>query len=288
MLRRALPLALTIAACGDSHPAKPDAPGDPGDAALVDALPDKPATVLPGDPAAWTLTFEDTFRAGAIDTAKWHTTWRYDDRSLPSNSELECYQDDAFRFADGRLQILGEQRTVECSKPAGTYQYTSGALASFDLFSQQYGYFEMRARMPAGQGMWPAFWLMPQGGAWPPEIDIVELVDVMTTSYHTLHYLSNGMHMADGAPYMMPADGSLDFHTYAVKWAPDAIVWYVDGAEAYRVTHDVPAEPFYILVNLAIGGSWPGNPDATTVFPAIMSVDYVRAFQCSDWTRCGT
>jgi beta-glucanase (GH16 family) len=96
------------------------------------------------------------------------------------------------------------------------------------------------------------------------------------------------MHMADGAPYMMPADGSLDFHTYAVKWTPDAIVWYVDGAEAYRVTHDVPAEPFYILVNLAIGGSWPGNPDATTVFPAIMSVDYVRAFQCSDWTRCGT
>jgi beta-glucanase (GH16 family) len=66
------------------------------------------------------------------------------------------------------------------------------------------------------------------------------------------------------------------------------IVWYVDGIEAHRVTHDVPAEPFYLLVNLAIGGSWPGNPDDTTVFPAYMHVDYVRAFQCSDWSRCGS
>jgi len=175
-----------------------------------------------------------------------------------------------------------------CSKPAGTYDYTSGALASFDLFSQQYGYFEMRARVPAGKGMWPAFWLMPQSGAWPPEIDIVELVDVMTTSYHTLHYLSGGVHMSDGAPYAMPADGSLDFHTYSVRWSPGLIVWYVDGAEAHRVAHDVPAEPFYLLVNLAIGGGWPGNPDGTTVFPAVMDVDYVRVFQCADWARCGT
>lgn len=284
MLRRALPV-LVLAACGDSHSAQPDATAID---ASVDAMPAKPATVLPGDPAAWTLTFEDTFSAGAIDSTKWHTTWRYDDRSLPSNSEQECYQDDAFRFEDGRLQIVGERKTVDCSKPAGTYEYSSGALASFDLFSQQYGYFEMRAKMPAGQGMWPAFWLMPQGGEWPPEIDIVELVDVMTTSYHTLHYVSGGTHMSDGVPFTMPADGSLDFHTYAVKWGPGVIVWYVDGIEAHRVTHDVPAEPFYLLVNLAIGGSWPGNPDDTTVFPAYMHVDYVRAFQCSDWSRCGS
>lgn len=281
-------VVVALCACGQRHPA---AHGDaelPEVDATVDAAPGKPATMLPGDAAAWSLTFEDTFTAGAIDPAKWHTTWRYDARSLPSNGEQECYQDDAFRFDGGRLHILGEQRTVTCSKPAGTYQFTSGALASFDLFSQQYGYFEMRARVPAGQGMWPAFWLMPQSGAWPPEIDIVELVDVMTTSYHTLHYLSNGVHMSDGVPYTMPADGSLDFHTFAVKWSPGLIVWYVDGAEAHRVAHDVPAEPFYVLLNLAIGGGWPGNPDQTTVFPAVMDVDYVRVFQCSDWNRCGS
>jgi beta-glucanase (GH16 family) len=292
MLRTALLLCCALAACGTHHGSAPagdaadqvDAPVD----ALVDAPVTKPATLLPGDPSAWSLTFEDTFTGGAIDGTKWHTTYRYDGRSLPGNGELECYQDDAFAFADHRLQIVADKKSVACTSPAATYDYSSGALASYDLFSQLYGYFELRARMPAGKGMWPAFWLLPQSGAWPPEIDVVELVDVMTTSYHTLHYVSNGMHESDGAPYTMPADGSLDFHTYAVKWAPGVIVWYVDGVEVRRVTHDVPGEPFYVLVDLAIGGYWPGSPDDTTVFPAYMQVDYVRAFQCSDWNRCGS
>src|SRR3954463_5870548 len=124
-MRRAITgfVVVAMGACGrDAHlgsDARVDAPALD---APVDA-PAKVSTILPGDPSAWTLTFEDTFTAGAIDPTKWHTTYRYDDRSLPSNGEAECYQDDAFRFANNRMQIIAEKKPVDCSKPAASYQY---------------------------------------------------------------------------------------------------------------------------------------------------------------------
>lgn len=175
-------------------------------------------------------------------------------------------------------------------------QYTSARLRTQGLHDFKYGKFEARIKVPAGQGIWPAFWMLPTNspyGGWASsgEVDILETINQATFAYGTLHYgapwpgnVSSGGNRA-GTWY----DG---FHTYSIVWEPDEIDWYVDGSRYNRVTSATwysslaagnpraPFDvPFHLLLNLAIGGNWPGNPDGTTVLPATLQVDYVRVSQ---------
>ena len=161
----------------------------------------------------------------------------------------------------------------------GGMPYTSGMISSYGKFAQQFGWFEIRARFPKGKGMWPAFWLLPPTKDWPPEIDVLEILGHETDKvYMTNHWKnSTGKHEGKGESFKGP-DFSAAYHTFAIDWEPDAIIWYVDGVERYKTTENIPAEPMYLLANLAVGGDWPGNPDATTVFPGDMQVDYVRIY----------
>jgi beta-glucanase (GH16 family) len=144
----------------------------------------------------------------------------------------------------------------------------------------QYGYFEISAKMPRGAGLWPAFWLLPENGTWPPEIDVVEQIGIPTTIHQTIHYVSGGERAAKGTPITV-ADTTAGFHTYAVDWEPATITIYFDGhpTSSWPTPPDMK-QPMYILINLAVGGasSWPGPPDSSTAFPANMFIDYVRAF----------
>jgi beta-glucanase (GH16 family) len=156
--------------------------------------------------------------------------------------------------------------------------FTSGMLTQRGRFVQQYGYFETRMRWTAGNGIWPGFWLLRQDSHWPPEIDIMEAVGKDPKA------VFSSTHSAvapNDTTLRVPLTGSpQDFHRYGALWLPDRIDYYVDGVKTVSLpTHTDMNQPMYMLLNLAIGGNWPGNPDASTVNPAKMDIDYVRAWK---------
>jgi beta-glucanase (GH16 family) len=215
------------------------------------------------------------------------------------NKERQFYTTRAENVAldgNGHLVITARAETAASSYPCwyGRCLYTSTRLKTKGLFSQAYGRFEARIRIPRGQGVWPAFWML--GGnidavGWPEsgEIDIMENIGREPAVTHgTLHgpgYSgAESIGRADTLPTGAYAD---DFHIFAVEWQPNEIRWYVDGRQYHRMTPaDLPSgakwvfdRPFFLLLNFAVGGEWPGDPDASTTFPQQMSVDYVRAYR---------
>jgi beta-glucanase (GH16 family) len=169
----------------------------------------------------------------------------------------------------------------------GGNSYTSARLKSQNLRAFTYGKIEARLRLPAGQGLWPAFWMLGSSIAqagWPKcgEIDIMEHINATPLVYGTMHWDNNGHVQYGGST---SADVT-QFHTYSVTWTADAITWYVDGNQYWQGniagninSTDEFHAPFFIILNLAVGGAWPGNPDNTTQFPDTMFVDYVRVYQ---------
>ena len=233
--------------------------------------------------AVWTTNF--LFRPNADDAGN---------RSLTNNGEQEIYVDKEFKgtgFTPLKLNPFsikgGKLIITAAAAPTGAlpylsgYHYTSGLITTRKSFTQTYGLFEIRAKMPKGQGLWPAFWLMPSDGSWPPEIDVMEILenkpDVLYTSVHTKD-------KDQGNPTMLStiADSSADFHTYSVDWEPDQIVFYVDDHEVTRKpTPSDLHKPVYMLANLAVGGNWPGKVDPT-VLPAQFEIDWIRAYRRRD------
>ena len=202
-------------------------------------------------------------------------------RTLPDNREAEYYSDvsvgvDPFSIQNGTLIITASRG----ENPEGL-PFNSGMLTTYRSFSQLYGYFEMRARLPSGAGLWPAFWLLPENGDWPPEIDVMEQPG---GDPHTIFV---GTHSAVGGPNVATTAAvhvggtSMEFHVYGVNWQANEITWYFDGRPVFK--EPTPADlhtPMYMLINLAVGGpgSWPGPPTRSTVFPARFEVDYLRAY----------
>ena len=225
------------------------------------------------------LTFSDEFDGTTPTLSQWVRRYKWGEAVI--NGELEAYIDDAFTEQGGILSIVGKH---EQGQYAGqTLDYTSGVLCS--VHEQRYGYFEARLKVPKGQGYWPAFWLLGANGTTGVnEIDIHEILgNDPSTAYMTVHWgpsYTTG-HQSDGSQFTGP-DFSADFHTFGLEWDPDKIVWSIDGVE--RKTHTgagVPQVDMYIILNLAIGGGWPGTPDSTTTFPGNYDIDYVRAYQRS-------
>jgi beta-glucanase (GH16 family) len=220
----------------------------------------------------WELTFHDEFAGDQLDRSKWED--QYWHGRTHSNNERQYYAPDGYETKDGKLRFKGEKREM------GGMPYTSGMISSLGHFSQTYGYFEMRAKFPSGKGYWPAFWLLPVTKQWPPEIDILEILGHEPNKiYFTTHWRDEqGKHQGKGGNFVGP-DFSKDFHTFGLEWSPGECVWYVDGEERYRSTAGIPSEPMYVIANLAIGGDWPGNPDASTRFPGYMEIDYIRVYR---------
>jgi hypothetical protein len=254
-------------------------------------------------------TFEDDFKTfrwraegvapAPVGEGVWRTNFGYagvqdlGSRSLGSNGEKQIYVDsgftgtaekplgiDPFRATSRGLQIIADKAPENVKPFIWNYPYTSGLITTQYSFSQIYGVFEMRARMPKGRGLWPEFWLLPTNRKWPPEIDVFEILGNDTTILHTnAHSKASGKH-SDAPVVIRVPDTSADFHDYAVDWEPDEIRWYFDGTEVARAP--TPADmhsPMYMLTNLAVGGNWPGNPDASTQFPAALAIEWIRAYR---------
>ncbi|HET6986805.1 MAG TPA: family 16 glycosylhydrolase [Kribbella sp.] len=242
-------------------------------------------------PAAATATiWEDTFDgpAGrAPDPAKWRydiggSGWGNDEREYYTNSTRNSSLD-----GQGNLVITARQENGGFQCHYGPCQYTSARLLTAQTFTQTYGRFEARIKIPGTQGVWPAFWMLG-GGNWPNdgEIDIMENIGREPNIVHgTIHGPGYSGAGGIGAAYNSP-DGQPfrnGFHTYRVDWEPNAITWFVDGVQYQRRT---PADlngnrwvydhPFFLIMNVAVGGYWPGYPDGSTVMPQTMTVDYVR------------
>lgn len=235
----------------------------------------QPPVLLPlianGDQPGWKLVFHDEFDRPALDEGRWMTRYWHGRTNPP---ELQYYAPDAFELSRGVLRIKAEPRRVEAM------EYTSGLISTEESFDFTYGIAEIRARVPRGQGLWPAFWLITHGTIRRPEIDILEILGHETNRVHmTRHYLdSKGRHQNDGQSYVGP-DFSEDFHVFTVEWSAEIIRWYVDGVEVFQLNDHIPAEPMYLIANLAVGGNWPGPPDESTPFPAYFEIDYIRVYQ---------
>jgi beta-glucanase (GH16 family) len=228
-------------------------------------------TAKPG----WKLTFQDEFDGPALDLKKWNPN---DPWGRERNQELQAYVTNAFEVKDGVLHIRAEKR--EAFYSGKQRAYTSGMMTTHRKFSQQYGRFEIRCRVPKGKGLWPAFWLLPEPLTWPPEIDVLEILGHEPNKVYMTHHFPDEQrkHGSHGGSWSGP-DFSAGFHEFAIEWTPQAIVWFVDGVERFRSEKSIPQGQMYILVNLAVGGDWPGAPDEKTEFPASLEVDYVRAYE---------
>jgi beta-glucanase (GH16 family) len=244
--------------------------------------------------SGWELVWSDEFEGEELDFSKWAVE---ENGHGGGNNEMQYYLDrpENVRVEKGLLVIEARREAVNV---AGVQkEFTSGRIRTKRRDSWQYGRFEVRARLPVGRGIWPAVWLLPDDnryGTWAAsgEIDIVELVGHEPDTVHgTLHY--GGLwpeNLQSGAPFRLPGGRSFadGFHIFALEWEEGEIRWYVDG-ELYQTQKEWssaggpwPApfdQPFHLIVNLAVGGNWPGPPDDTTAFPQRLEVDYIRVYR---------
>jgi len=245
-----------------------------------------PASALsPTIPSSDQLLFDDEFDGDQLDLTKWYRCYNWADETTGC-SDGPPY--DLEWFWKYNVSVSGGMLNLTARKHDRGHEYTSGIVTTGGSptappsFTFQYGYMEMSAQFPPGKGMWPAFWLLPADGSWPPEIDAMEwLGNTPTIDYATIHWgiERHGHHPSSGTSYDTGEDLSAGFHTYGVDWQADYVTWYFDGQPIKKFTRvaDIPHKPMYIIVNLAVGG-WIGPPDKTNHFPAVMQVDYVRVW----------
>lgn len=237
-------------------------------------------------------TYSEDFNNPATIAANFTTNYGYaglglNSFTLPNNAEQEIYTSASFQgtasaplglnpfsFSNGVLTISAQPVTAAQSAQMWGYHYSSGLLES--NFAQTYGYFEIRAELPHGQGLWPAFWLL---GSNNKEIDVLEgLGNDTKTANNAVH--SPAVPALGNASFNPYATG---FHTYGVLWDKQHVTYYIDGTSVWQTA--TPADmnsPMRMVVNLAVGGNWPGSPDASTPFPAQLRIDYVHAYALPD------
>lgn len=245
----------------------------------------------------WILAWSDEFNGpngSGVDATKWTLEVGGDGWG---NQELEYYTNrpQNSRVQDGNLVI--QAQTEKYKGPDGvTRDYTSARLKTAGKFSQAYGRFEARIKIPYGQGLWPAFWMLGDDidrVGWPGcgEIDIMENIGKEPSMIHGSIHGPGYVGDAIEAHYALPDKKRFanDFHIFAVEWEPQEIRFYVDSdlyatrtqAELRPGQRWVFDHPFFLLLNVAVGGDWPGNPDASTTFPQTMLIDYVRVYRRS-------
>jgi beta-glucanase (GH16 family) len=271
-------------------------------AVLISAIPILSGCCIACDPvrphplSGWTLVWSDEF-SGPDGSSPDSKNWTYDIGGKGwGNHELESYthRKENAHIEKGNLVITAKKESFTGADGI-TRDYTSARLKTQGLFVQTYGRIEARIKIPEGQGIWPAFWMLGQdipSVGWPKcgEIDIMENIGKEPATNHgSLHGPSTAALASDlTAIFSLPAVHNFadDFHLYAVEWEPATIRFYVDS-NLYATFHssDWPPggkwvfdHPFFIILNVAVGGDWPGSPDASTKFPQSMLVDYVRVY----------
>lgn len=283
------PATLAAPPCGTTKggPCPTATPGS--DPTPTSSLPTAtPAPTATAGSGSYVLVWSDEFNGTAIDLNNWTFDIGWGQNGW-GNAELQYYTDrpQNARVENGTLVIEAHQERFRAQ------EYTSARLKTQGLHEWTYGRFEARIKVPYGQGIWPAFWTLGNNietVGWPQsgELDIMEHIGrEPSTVYGTVHGPGYSGAEGVGGSYTLSAGQQLTdaFHVFAVEWEPTEIRWYIDSTLYATVTpDDVPGEwvfdhPFFFIMNVAVGGYWPGYPDETTVFPQAMYVDYVRVYQ---------
>lgn len=296
-------IAIPLASSPAAEPQAASAASSCAAANRIRMTPEAPEKTLrlPGVAGTFTQSFADGFDGASLGIGPggaWTPDFGsgrqlIDSHTLRGNAEQEVFVDPSFAGTGSKplglnpFSLHGGILTITADRtPPGLrpllwdLPYTSGMISTVNGFSQTYGYFEMRARLPKGKGFWPAFWLLPKDGTWPPELDVMEMLgDKPTRVYLTPHSFAGGVHSFHTMQTDL-SDTSTTPHRYGALWTKDALTWFVDrrAVATYPTPSDM-TKPMYLVVTLAVGGSWPGSPDAQTCFPATMDVDYVAAWK---------
>ncbi len=235
------------------------------------------------------VVWADEFEADVLD----ESVWKFEiGDGCPNlcgwgNNELEYYKKENTQLLDGYLVIEARKET------AGSKSYTSSRIITKDNLSVKYGRIDVRAVMPKGQGLWPAIWLLGENidaVGWPAcgEIDLMEMIGGESrekTVHGTVHWDHVGNYASYGGSYTLTSGTLADeFHVFSIEWDENFITWYIDDIQ-YHIIDITPValsefrQPFFFIMNVAVGGNWPGTPFAHTLFPQRMIVDYIRVFQ---------
>lgn len=232
------------------------------------------------------LVWSDEFEGTELNSENWSYEIGTGNNGW-GNNELEYYRQENTTIREGCLVIEARKENF------GGRQYTSSRIVTRGKRAFRYGRIDIRAVLPQGQGIWPALWMLGSNFGsvgWPAcgEIDIMEMIGGSgreNTVHGTVHWDNNGSYANYGKSYKLASGKFSDeFHVFTIKWTASAIEWYVDDVKynAIDISPDGLSEfrnNFFFIFNIAVGGNWPGNPDATTTFPQRMAVDYVRVFQ---------
>ncbi|MCR2823116.1 carbohydrate binding domain-containing protein [Lederbergia panacisoli] len=260
----------------------------------------------PSEDSDWSLVWEDNFDGNELDTTKWSIDtgngFENPDGSWNpgwGNNELQYYDENNVKIENGKLILEGRKESI--SDNHGTYQYTSGKILSRGKFSKKYGKIEAKMKLPKGKGFWPAFWMMPEDdvyGGWAASGEI----DIMEGKGSIPNKVGGAIHYGGGWPnntytakdYEFSSGDITDFNVYSLEWEPGELRWYVNGelyqklnnwnstgtGNAAKYSYPAPFDQeFFIILNLAIGGHFDGNPDGSTEFPGQVEVDYVRVYE---------
>jgi beta-glucanase (GH16 family) len=231
----------------------------------------------------WNLVWSDEFNGSSLNASNWICETGTGSGGW-GNNELQYYtnRSDNVRVQDGSLIIEAKKESYS------GMNYTSARIKTQGLRQFTYGKVEARIKLPKGQGIWPAFWMLGSNisqVSWPKcgEIDIMEHVNNEANTHGTIHWF------ADQYAYYGGKSSSIDvtqYHLYSIEWNANSIKWFVDGNQYWEanIKNSINGteefhKPYFLLLNLAVGGNWPGSPDSTTQFPAKMNVDYVRVYQ---------
>jgi beta-glucanase (GH16 family) len=239
----------------------------------------------------WQLVWSDEFDGSGLDQSKWSYQIGTGAPLLGwGNNELQYYTNRPVN-----VDVFGGQLIITAMRENfGGMPYTSARIRTKNKGDWKYGKIEIRAKLPTGKGLWPAFWMLPTDevfGGWPQsgEIDIMELIGSEPNKVHgTIHYGNPWpQNQYQGNSYTLPQGNFIDnFHTFRVEWAENEIYWFVDSVQySFKGPRNLGQfnwpfnERFHIILNLAVGGNWPGSPDSSAVFPQSFIVDYVRVYQ---------
>jgi len=218
------------------------------------------------DSQKYRLIWEDEFDNEDLDFKKWSCV----KKTNSDLNELQAYLAENVKISDRVLYLTAKKENY------GDKQYTSGMIETYNKFNFKYGKIEVCVSIPKGKGLFPAIWLLSESGIF--EVDVLEaLGQDASLIYGVNHY------WIEGKKYKTYSTVRIDkpekFHIYSLEWNEDELIWAVDNKVFHETNKGVPQEEMYILINLAVGGIWPGDPDQTTQFPNYMAIDYIRVYE---------
>jgi beta-glucanase (GH16 family) len=242
------------------------------------------------------LVFSDTFNKRTLEANKWSTYHKaWDLRTLASIGHQQLYVEQGYKnqtfsinphtINKGKLSLIAQRSpNLELSEKL---PYISAMISTEKSYTPLYGYFEASLCLPLGKGLWPAIWMIPSdGNDHLPEIDIMESLGHQPDVIYQSTHLDNNA-LADtlyGSGMNIIQKGSKSFYTYGLDWNQETITWYINGVQTYKVKN-YAFEPHYYIINLAVGGTWPGNPDNTTLFPTSLDIEYVCIYTHNPYTE---